>query len=252
MRKIFLILLILVCAAAVVTAQSGKKCTASGRIVDDNGNPVSEASIYTDTVYKDDIDVINVIYSPEKNGTFSVETPCDANSVTYFWITSKLHYKEDFIPVVPPFSEFAGKNKRYRLFAGIPVKGGGVKLGDLKIQIPYRNVRLNLQNETGGALFASRDDLANATFNIKNERGFDMTFRSAPDGEQLKNENIVRDSAILMSLPEGRWIIEIKPQKGKRLYADKLLEVKNTGEPVQQIVLRMSRKKSSNKSTRTN
>lgn len=240
MRKTFLILATVIFAAAFkVEAQT---CSASGRLIDDKGNPVSEAYIYTDAFHRDDIDVINVIHSPKEDGTFSVETRCGEGGVTYFWITSKLSYKEPFLPIVPPFSQFAGKNRRYPLFAGIAVKGD-VKLGDIKIQIPYRNVRINLQNETGGALFPNRDDFLNVNFRIKNERGVDMTFHPAPDSEQLKNENIVRDSSVLMNLPEGKWIIEIKPRKGKRLYPDKMVEVKNAGAAVQEVALRMSRKK---------
>jgi hypothetical protein len=244
MRKIFLILLILIFAAAFkVEAQT---CSVSGRIVDDKGNPISEAYINTDGYYRDDIDVIYVTHIPEKDGTFNIESNCGENGTAYLWISQAYNYWENFAPVKPPFRDFPGKLRRYPLFAGIPFKGRNVKLGDVKIQILYQKVRVNLQNESGAALFPDRKDLANITFTIKNERGVDMTSQSSPSGDQLKNENTLRDSSVLMSLPEGKWIIEIHlpPGKRKKLYPDKLVEVKNPGAPeIQEVALRLSGKK---------
>ncbi|HEX8734808.1 MAG TPA: hypothetical protein VF721_05750 [Pyrinomonadaceae bacterium] len=242
MRKTFLILLVLIFAALAAGAQSAKKCTASGRLIDDNGNPVSKALIYTDDYHQDDVDIIIVASGPNEEGVFSVESRCE-NGTGYLWISSAFDTNEAFVPVKPPYFQFAGKQRRYGTLAGIPFKGQNVKFGDIKIPIPYRKVWVKLQNESGAALFPTSSDWENVTFTVKNEFGLDVTSSAAPYAEQLKNENNVRDSSLLMSLPEGRWIIEIKPRRGKRLYSDKLIEVKNTGEPVQQIVLLMSRKK---------
>ena len=203
MRKIFLTLLILVCAASVVIAQSGKNCTASGRLVDDNGNPVSEALIYTDDYHQDDVDVIIVAQNLNADGTFAVESRCK-NGTGYLWISSALKTSEIFVPVIPPFYQFAGNQRKYGILAGIPFKGRNVKLGDIKIPIPYRKIRLTLKDESGAALFPKASDFEGVFFTVKNERGVDMTSHSSPYGEQLKNENIVRDSSVLMNLPEGR------------------------------------------------
>ena len=48
-----------------------------------------------------------------------------------------------------------------------------------------------------------------------------------------------------MSLPEGKWIIEIELRrgKGKTLYPDQLVEVKSSNAPVREAVLKMSRNK---------
>ncbi|HEX8366985.1 MAG TPA: hypothetical protein VF604_00320 [Pyrinomonadaceae bacterium] len=241
MRKLFLTLLISIFAAAV--GADAKNCSASGRIVDDNGNPVSGAYIYTDTHYTGEFELLIATEMPKEDGTFNLEFGC-GGGIAYLWVTSEYRFREAFMPVAPSFMPFAG-NKKYSPFAGIPIKGRGVKLGDIKIQIRYRKVKINLQDETGSALFPSLDDFGNIVFKIKNERGTDFATSPAPDSIDLKNENIFQNSSVLMSLPEGRWIVEIKPPrgKGKMLYPDKLIEVKNSGEPVQEVDLRMSRKK---------
>lgn len=240
MRKTFLILLVLIFSALAASAQSAKKCTANGRLIGDDGNPVTKAYIYTDDYYQDDVDIIIVGYSPNEEGIFFVESRCK-NGAGHLWITTAYDRKETFVPVTPPFYQFAGKQRRYGILAGLPFKGFGVKFGDIKIPIPYRKIRLTLQTEAGAALFPNGGDFENIAFTVKNELGLDVTTDAAPSAEHLKDENNV--PSVLMSLPEGRWIVEIKPRKGKRLYPDKLIEVKNSGAAVQEIVLRMSGKK---------
>lgn len=242
MRKVFLILLVLIFSASSANAQSGKKCSASGKLIDDNGNPVTKALVYTDLYHQDDVDVIIVAQLLDENGIFYAASNCP-HGTGYLWISPAFDKKEIFVPVEPPFFRFAGKHRRYGILAGIPFKGSGIQLGEIKIPIPYRKIWLTLQNEAGAALFSNPAEWENIFFTVKNELGLDVTSSASPFAAQLKNENSVRDSSILMSLPEGRWIVEIKPRKGKRLFPDKMIEVKNSGVEIQEVNLRMSRKK---------
>lgn len=240
MRKTFLTLAVLIFAAAVGVADA-KNCSASGRIVDDNGNPVSDAYIYTDAPYAGEFEILIVTEKPKEDGTFNLEMGC-SDGFAYLWVTSEYRFREAFMPIAPSFMPFAG-NKKYSPFAGIPIKGRNVRLGDIKIQIQYQKIKINLQDETGSTLFPSRTDFGNVAFKIKNERDTDFTISPEPDGIDLKNENIFRDSSVLMNLPEGKWIVEIKPRKGKTFYPDKIVEVKKSGVALQEAVLRMSREK---------
>ena len=80
MRKIFLILIILIFAASI--SADTKTCSAGGRIDDDNGNPVSEAFIYTDGIIGD-IDIIIVAHSRKKTGLSASKSTARAARLIY-------------------------------------------------------------------------------------------------------------------------------------------------------------------------
>jgi hypothetical protein len=109
MRKILLMLSLLIFALSV--RADAKNCSASGRIVDDNGNPVSDAYIYTDAPYAGQFEILIATEMPKEDGTFNLEMGC-SDGLAYLWVTSPYRFRETFMPIAPSFMPFAG-NKKY-------------------------------------------------------------------------------------------------------------------------------------------
>ena len=215
-----------------------KVCSVKGRVVDDAGQPVSAAFIYLGGEYRDDIDSLIVTNAPDENGFFKLERTCGENPF-YFFITSAYDQRNAFVPIEPPFTMLEGRNKDFPNLAGIRIKDREADLGNIRVQTHYRAVRIRFEDASGANLFPTYNAAADVYFKIKNEKG------KLADFAALSKETAFSDSGVALTLPEGRWLIEValRRGKGKTLRAENLVEISRNDADLREISLKMAKRK---------
>jgi hypothetical protein len=215
-----------------------RECSVKGRVVDDFGKPVTAAEIYYGGAFMDDVDAIVVQNKPDEAGFFSVSRTCQ-DRFFYLFIASPLDRANTVVAVEPPFTMQEGKTRDFPTLAGIKITEQNAELGDVKIQTAYKRVKINFQNERGEPLLPTAADAMKIHFVLRNEKG-----KFASTGGLYKKEAF-SDASVLMSLPEGKWIVEIKLKEGsgKTLHPDQLVEVTRADADAREIVLKMSKDK---------
>ncbi|MDQ3132132.1 MAG: hypothetical protein M3Q99_15400 [Acidobacteriota bacterium] len=213
-------------------------CSVEGRVINDFGNPVSNAEVYFGGAYTDDVDSIIVINKPEDSGNFILRRTCSSNFY-YLFVTSAIDRLNSITPIEPPFTMHEGKNKSFPSLAGVKITKQNANVGDIKIQTVYQKVKFNFLNELGEKLLPSFEDAANVRFTVRNQKG------QLGGTTNLSREDAFNNSFVSMNLPEGKWIVEIelKRGKGKTLHPDKLVEISRNDNSSLEITLNMSKRK---------
>jgi hypothetical protein len=186
----------------------------------------------------DDVDSIVVVNKPDDAGVFNLKRACSENPF-YFFLTSAIDRTNSVVPVEPPFVMQEGKTKDFPVLAGIKMTKQNADVGDIKIQTVYRRIKIDFLNESGEKLFPAFESAAEVHFSVSNEKG-----KLAGTGSLSKREAF-EGSSVFMSLPEGKWIIEVglKNGKGKTLHPDKSVEISRTENGLREITLKMSKRK---------
>lgn len=240
MKSSVLILAVLFATVSVVYADN-KTCFVTGVSIDKNNKPVKGASIiaYTPPTGWEDL-VVN--YQSDENGHFSVEMPCKSDNTDLF-ITPPLDYQSNFIPLKPPFWV---SNKGYKYIA--PVKLPSIRKGEFNIGnviVPeYYKTEIKLEDERENAFLPEQ---LNYDFwiRIKTVDGKLVKWGGLSSND-FKNSRSLNESSLLMTLPEGKWIIEISFNGDEKpyFYPDKIVDLSNiTSSDLQKITLKMSKKK---------
>ncbi|MBS1792855.1 MAG: hypothetical protein JSS81_03315 [Acidobacteria bacterium] len=222
----------------LVCGAYGADCVVTGRVVDDGGRPLSDAEVYLGGLYMDDVDALVVINKPEEDGRFRLARTCSENPF-YLFITSAIDRDNSFAPVEPPFTLQEGRRKDFPALAGLRMKEPKTDVGDIRVQTVYKLVRIDFRDARGAPLFPDFETAANALFTVRNEKG-KYAGAGSPDA---RKKQIFADSALATSLPEGRWIVEVKPAKGKTLHPDKMVEISRTDPDSRVVTLRLAREK---------
>jgi hypothetical protein len=212
-------------------------CSVKGRVVDDSGKPVSAAEIYFGDEYIDDVDAIVIIHAPYESGFFYVERTC-AKDFYELFITSKVDYANSLVPITPSSMMQQGTSKTFPNYGGTKLTSRQADVGDIKIQNVFQKVKIKLQDENGQNLYPSFEYGAGTRFVIRNAK------RKLVGYIYLTKKEAYENSSVWMTLPEGKWLVEIEPQRGdkKTFYPDRMLEISRNDTPLE-ITLKMSKRK---------
>lgn len=217
------------------------ECFVSGTVLDKNKKPLVGASIIAYAPPSGWEDLIILDRSIE-SGLFSLDFPCRSTNTTLF-VTPPLDFEKNFIPLLPPFSKV---DQKYRGLAGIRlpyIKKGTFNIGAV-VAYDYHKTEIEFVDESGNPFLPAVID-SSLWFRIRPVGGswIKLGGTSIRDRENAK----VNDSSVLkMTLPEGKWIIEVNLNHGDGVwyYPDKIVDLNDTSTgTLETLRLRMTRKK---------
>lgn len=220
---------------------SDKNCFVTGVSVDKNNNPVADARIIAYTPPSGWEDLI-VSYKSDEDGRFSVETPCKSGNANLF-VSPPLDYENNFIPLSPPFWI---SSKMYKNITAIKlpiINKGEFNIG--KVVVPdYYKIEVKFEDEKGNWFLPEKLDFG-FWIRVKTVKG-ELVKWGSLSARDFKNAQNSNKSSILMTLPEGKWILEVGFNEDKKpyFYPDKIIDLNDsTSNEIQKITLKMSTKK---------
>jgi hypothetical protein len=234
-------LLLLLLAAVAAVAQDREQCSVTGRVVNDSNEPAANAYLLWDPGYGGGIDYITVFGRTDEEGKFKYQAACPIGQLRLY-VTSTLS-TDNYLPVTPPFPY----GKLSKQFKGLPVvknEKGDLNLGDVAVQVYYSTAVIRFLDESGAPLLPEKNAWNNVTLRIrdKNRKLFSEQ-RLSPDS--IEKAVRPQNSAIVMDLPVGEWLVELSLNQGKPdwLKPDKLVVLQRSNSPTE-VSLRMSNNKS--------
>jgi len=235
MLKVLLLIL------ALTQLTLADECFVSGTVVDKNKKPLVGATVIAYAPPSGWEDLI-VSYRSVENGFFSTEFSCRSTNTTLF-LTPPLDFEKNFIPMHPPFSTV---DQKYKGLAGIKlpyIKKGTLDIGTV-VACDYLKTEIEFVDGSGNPFLPAVID-ANLWFRIRPVEGswIKLGGTSIRDRENAKVNN---SSVLKMTLPEGKWIIELNLNYGDGVwyYPDKIVDMNDTSTGIlQRLTLKMTRKK---------
>lgn len=187
-----------------------------GAAIDRRGRPVPFAHVVVtpgprnrggDFVYSDTADA---------EGRIRFEVP-DSNLVRrtrLMFVTGPLP-PNAVAPVAPPFTDFpalAGP-----AYAGRRIlirKGGGVDVGDVRVQVFYGVVKVFLRDRRGAPLVKEADAWRYVWLRVRDRRGNIVTETSISRA-QIEKAVDLSQSSVAVALPQGIWYVEVSLHEDK-------------------------------------
>ena len=239
--KRFLLSIFLLSFSFAVSAQKRTECSVSGRVLDSSNKPVPKAHIILDSPPTTWEDLI-VSTNSDDSGNFSYPTSCPfPNGKLTLYVSSPISF-DNYTPFTPPFTRTKELGER---FAGQPVvnrKRGDINLGNVYVQVYFSTVVVRFADEVGNSLIKNKEDWRSVWIRLRSgRRRVSETSLSQKDIEKAVR---VENSAISMSLPEGKWTVEISFDGDTWLKPDRILTVQKSDAEIQET-LKMSNKKRS-------
>ena len=220
---------------------SANECFVSGTVVDKNIRPLVGASIFAHSPPTGWEDLIVSVRSIESGG-FYVDLPCKSSSSTLF-VTPPLDFEKNFIPLRPPFSL---PDQKHRGLAGIKLpklKKGTFNVGTVGVS-DYFKTEIEFVDKSGNPFLPGTID-SNLWFRIRPVGGSWIKLGGTSNRDR-ENAKLNNRSVLKMTLPEGKWIIELNLTSGDGawFYPDQIVYLSGTPTgTVPKLRLTMSRKK---------
>jgi hypothetical protein len=215
MRKYFNFIWLFISVFAMpVWGQLNFSASISGRVVNENGQPLRDSSVVYE--YREDsqfkLCTFKEYYSIVRDdATFRIDEMCDrTDRIFRLFVDAAGPYPYGIFPIYAPYSD-ALKSSESR-FAGIPVKLSGnkaVDLGDIKVQVRFYRVQLSVLNRIGEPYYKNRNDWAKFfCIIIRNRNGAFAGSKTLSISASETFPNIAKGS-IPVALPDGTWRLEL-------------------------------------------
>ena len=218
----------------------GAECFVTANAVGKDNNPVAQAQVLP-YIPPFGWEALYEWFKADEKGNFSVKVSCKYTGTTLF-ITPALDFEKNFIPLHPPFSKV---DQKYKGLAGIKlpyIKDGSFNLGTVIIP-SYSKTEIEFVDESGNPFLPAVID-TNLWFRIRPVGGswIKLGGTSIRDRENAKVNN---NSVMKMTLPEGKWIIELNLNYGDGVwyYPDKIVDISDATSGTSRFRLKMTRKK---------
>lgn len=198
---------ILLATGQIATAQSTYTHRISGTIIDNEGRPVSNATVVIvtpkESAFQRNVGFDDLIpyLTTDSNGRFYVEEHYSSDtSDRIIYVATGLATGADS-PIRPPFDKLINANEKFRGFKISLTKDKQIDLGHLPIQVKYAKLELELSNLGAGCIGRENLRLGDFWFRIRD-----------PEGKIVAEEQVARStisrSRVRMCMPEGVWHIE--------------------------------------------
>jgi hypothetical protein len=146
-----------------------------------------------------------VIYSEAaSDGSFRIQ-----DSAPRLPIRRKLYVRTTWSPdsdpfIVPPFQMQRAALERFFSCPTLLISRTHVDIGDIRVQISYRLVEVQLLDANGSPAFTESDDWPSVWLRIKDRSG-----RTVEDSGLSRRSLRKGESTLAISLPVGTWNLEI-------------------------------------------
>jgi hypothetical protein len=205
----------------------------SGRVIDEQGRPVAGAYVVVDAGPGGDV----VVYTEaDSKGKFRFEQRVSLAKLERTMYVTSPRFPAASDPVRPPFDMLRHSvNERYAGEKIIIKKNGELDVGDVRLQVYYGLIDLELHSSKGLPLTsAEKKKWRRPWLRVRNEKG-----------DFILDSSFPRDTSDLrVALPEGTWRLEVTPSydNGPWFSLDNPVVVSRTNSP-QRIILKLSRRK---------
>jgi hypothetical protein len=198
-RLLWVLFLITIFKSVLIAEQ---KFTVRGRVVDEKGRGVHKAivTLFPCIIDESFPDSVAYFVTP-KDGTFEfpAEVP-EFPTETFLYVTSP-EMKQAFALIEPPFRS---QSNEYLITQyscpKVLINRSLINIGDVRIQIHYEVVKIQLINEDGSHVMSLSGDWPSCDYEIRNDKGQSLggLFLREIDCDR-------RNSCIKMALPHGTW-----------------------------------------------
>lgn len=212
--------LLLALLASPLLAQTTTHPVITGRVVDEQGQPVAQAQLLIvpppqrrrkaighEMLFGTDTD---------EHGRFKFEDE-------YKWTTSRrIMYisaplrADVYAPVTPPLEMIERIDPSFRGQPIVIKRNQATDLGDVKVQIHYGLVQLRLQNSAGGPLLQNAEQWRNIRLRFRTARG-EVVDGGLPSLNDIEKAVRIAESAITVAVPKGAWQIEVTYDDDQRV-----------------------------------
>ena len=199
--------LLLICCTFVPAQKF--ETTVKGRVVDDNGKPVSRAIVCLESLTKNDSDdfIADTVYTDE-NGKFTVKNiSTKAKRRRDLFISGP--FPENAINLIdlPPSDNLRRLKPDLRVASVDLNKNNSVNVGDIKIKVPAGIVELTLVKSNGEPYFKTEGDWQSAYYVLRGENG-EPVVATGISGYSSRVRVDVNRGLIRFAIAEGSWTIE--------------------------------------------
>ncbi len=219
-RKVFYLILfktsILIFFSALCVNAQTFTTLVSGRVIDENGQPVKHAIIeLLNTTNEKGVDKYsaNMIITSHEDGIFVIEnTSFLQNRIRDLFISSPVPKNAKILLIEPAYSLIDSVIILNSL--SIPINGEDkIQLGDIPIQTWRGLVCLKLTTKKGKPYYKSLDEwLADFVLVLRDQNENMITTGGLSIEDTKKNINL-KKGTIMLSIPEGRWKLDFVHDK---------------------------------------
>ena len=188
------------------TGQDGRKVVVTGRVVDSLGRPIAGAIAVLVPSHPETSKGPIEYHETDSSGRFQVDAVGPRRSWTLHLISqapSNTH-----TTIAPPFSKQMSDD--YPAFRGLPVTTSGsgeVDVGDVKIQVYYGSIVIQLLDHSGMPLIIEQDNesrLPDIRLRVRDSKG-DVASETGVSSKAFRRS----ESSIAVTLPQGQWQLEL-------------------------------------------